>query len=447
VVGGGGGRGRSADGSDVGSGGDPFDEAPDGSTLARWRRKLVGEDGAIGVAGVVGVEGNGAEADAALRRPPPRRLDVSFKPVEFPAVALTPYPSDWATDVVAFLHNALRREMADLYALLHAMQVKHAALTLGHVADFFAWWAPFHRFFLAALAAEAAEVYPPLAERAAITHHKVRESSRVLVRERLTRALAAIAAYAGQFNPTKPPGELLPGLLQRVDELSFVHAYWAAAEAAVPPLLAAHFRKRDKARWERRIAASVRRAADGVDAEAAGAPPLPPAPDAVATEAALYVALLGRPLGTAAEARWLLSALRSADARAYAGWVRAAEREHWRPVRAFGKWAATAEVGPATGHAIGAALAVAADRRVALEQSKTSTAELSGRLPPPSPRGAGVMGGGGGGGSPPPPPPPPSPSHATTSTSVDVDVATSASRRPGTAAVYTTTGGGVHGDT
>ncbi|GAB0498262.1 hypothetical protein MMPV_009603 [Pyropia vietnamensis] len=364
-----------------GSGPDGLDlsgEDQDGSTLARWLRRRAGEDPSGGAGG-----GAGGDTPAFVRPLPRRPSAIMAKPVEFPPVTLTPYPSDWATDVVAFLHNALRREMADLYALLDAMQRKQAVLTLDHITTFYIWWAPFHRFFLAALAAEAAEVFPPLAERAPITHQRVRDSSRMLAAERLRRGLAAVAAYATAFTPTRPAGEMLSGLLAAVDELSWVHGYWAAMEAAVPPLLAAHFRKRDKVAWERRIAAHVRRGAglsSGTGGAADnGAPPLPAA--AREAETQLHMALLGRPLGTAAETIWKLGALRSGEGLAYSGWVRLADREHWRVVRGFSKWASAA-IAAAPGGAIGAALAVSSERRHALEASKTSAAELCG-LPSP----------------------------------------------------------------
>ncbi|KAK1858844.1 hypothetical protein I4F81_001444 [Pyropia yezoensis] len=241
--------GATAAGGGAADGLDLSGEDQDGSTLARWLRRRAGEDPSPA--------GGAAAGDTpAFARPSARRPSTTVaKPVEFPPVTLTPYPSDWATDVVSFLHNALRREMMDLYALLDAMQRKQAVLTLDHITTFYVWWAPFHRFFLAALAAEEAEVFPPLAERAPITHQRVRESSRTLATERLRRGLAAVAAYASAFTPTRPAGETLSGLLAAVDELSWVHGYWAAMEAAVPPLLVAQFRKRDKVAWERRIAA------------------------------------------------------------------------------------------------------------------------------------------------------------------------------------------------
>ncbi|GAB0498528.1 hypothetical protein MMPV_009874 [Pyropia vietnamensis] len=348
-----------------GSGPDGLDlsgEDQDGSTLARWLRRRAGEDPSGGAGG-----GAGGDTPAFVRPLPRRPSAIMAKPVEFPPVTLTPYPSDWATDVVAFLHNALRREMADLYALLDAMQRKQAVLTLDHITTFYIWWAPFHRFFLAALAAEAAEVFPPLAERAPITHQRVRDSSRMLAAERLRRGLAAVAAYATAFTPTRPAGEMLSGLLAAVDELSWVHGYWAAMEAAVPPLLAAHFRKRDKVAWERRIAAHVRRGAglsSGTGGAADnGAPPLPAA--AREAETQLHMALLGRPLGTAAETIWKLGALRSALASG-AGLLQVGLRGDRR----------------CAGGAIGAALAVSSERRHALEASKTSAAELCG-LPSP----------------------------------------------------------------
>eukprot|EP00168_Porphyra_purpurea_P010651 TRINITY_DN2651_c0_g1_i2.p2 TRINITY_DN2651_c0_g1~~TRINITY_DN2651_c0_g1_i2.p2 ORF type:complete len:352 (+),score=140.71 TRINITY_DN2651_c0_g1_i2:486-1541(+) len=274
---------------------------------------------------------------------------------ELPRIVLAPYgDGDWARDVVVFLHNAMRREFMDLYALLDVMQRKKSLLTHDVIESFFDWWADFQAFCLAAINAATDEVFPPITAREPITHQKVRQSSRMLTNGRFLVILQKITDYQSQFSRSRPAGEMLPGLLALVDELSFIHAYWAALEELIPPVIAVHFCKRDKALWERRIAAHVRRG-NNYD---------------------LNMALLGRWLSTAAEAKWKVANLRTSEHFTYGTWVREAERVHYRILKNFENRLVSEDESERV-RSIGVAMAVAPEWRERLEQSKTSTVELT----------------------------------------------------------------------
>jgi len=291
-----------------------------------------------------------------LRTATVRKREINSKLMaELPRIVLAPYgDGDWARDVVVFLHNAMRREFMDLYALLDIMQRKKSLLTHDVIESFFDWWADFQAFCLAAVNAATDEVFPPITAREPITHQKVRQSSRMLTNGRFLVILQKITEYQSQFSRSKPAGEMLPGLLALVDELSFIHTYWASLEEVIPPVIAVHFRKRDKALWERRIAAHVRRG-DNYD---------------------LNMALLGRWMSTAAEAKWKVANLRTSEHFTYGTWVREAERVHYRILKNFEN-RLVSEDESERARSIGVAMAVAPEWRERLEQSKTSTVELT----------------------------------------------------------------------
>lgn len=348
-----------------GRGGDVWDGDDGEPSILRWRKK----------------KGGGAHNDI-LRTAMVRKREINSKLIaEFPKIVLAPYgEGDWARDVVIFLHNAMRREFMDLYALLDVMQRKKSLLTHDVIGSFFDWWCDFQSFCIAAINAETDEVFPPITAREPITNHKVRQSSRMLTNGRFLVILQKVTDYQSAFNRNRPAGEMLPGLLALVDQLSFIHPYWAALEELVPPAIAMHFRKRDKALWERRIAAHVRRG-NNYD---------------------LNMALLGRWLSTAAETKWKVANLKTAEHFSYGTWVREAERVHYRILKNMENRLVSEDESERE-RSIGVAMAVAPEWRERLEQSKTSTVELSSSKeadPPagqPPPAKAGKAPGGGGG--------------------------------------------------
>ncbi|KAK1867101.1 hypothetical protein I4F81_009610 [Pyropia yezoensis] len=63
-----------------------------------------------------------------------------------PVLYLSAYGGRWASDVLTGLHNAVRRELLDMYACTASMQERGLNLTLAEVDEFAAWWALFRAF-------------------------------------------------------------------------------------------------------------------------------------------------------------------------------------------------------------------------------------------------------------------------------------------------------------
>lgn len=58
---------------------------------------------------------------------------------------------DWAMDTFAISHNAVRRELNDLYGLVVSMVKRKDAVNAEDINNFFVWWPPFAEFILDAL--------------------------------------------------------------------------------------------------------------------------------------------------------------------------------------------------------------------------------------------------------------------------------------------------------
>lgn len=382
--------------------------------------------------------GGGGETDI-LRTALPR-VNVDLKPdVVFRKVSLAPYGTNWASDVVVFLHNAVRREFMDLYALLDLMQRKRRTLTHDLVDVFFEWWTDFETFCVATVNAETEVIFPPLMKRTPLTAPALRDSARMLANGKFVVGLRKVTDFRPNFTPHLPAGEVLPRLISLVSELSFIHDYYASQEAALPPVIAAHFRKRNKASWEKALTDHMRYA-DSYD---------------------MNLVLLTRWLRPSADTKWRLRNLKPSEHLAFGGWRREAERNHLQIVDYFtqslcdggaaggggggggagvgaGGAAAMDADGTAAGGrpgstgpdavaggllgrinearkrrsaasggagangattAIGVAMAVAPEWRDRLEESKTSTLQLDGRAPSDTPAADGKGGGAAGDGT------------------------------------------------
>lgn len=66
----------------------------------------------------------------------------------------------WAVDVFSLPHNAVRRELMDLFKMMADAALLGTALTAAHVREVAAWWKVFHDFYLEVRGLEAGVILP-----------------------------------------------------------------------------------------------------------------------------------------------------------------------------------------------------------------------------------------------------------------------------------------------
>ncbi|GAB0491582.1 hypothetical protein MMPV_002836 [Pyropia vietnamensis] len=162
-----------------GSAGRSFLRRPAGSGGASFLRKparvpplRVGADGACGGGGGGGsaVPGGGGV--------PPRDLSVepvwvgpdgpaayaAFHATSLRAPVLCPAEfgnrAKWAVDIFSLPHNAIRRELMDLFKMMADAALLGTSLTAAHVREVAAWWKVFHDFFLDIRGLEGGVILP-----------------------------------------------------------------------------------------------------------------------------------------------------------------------------------------------------------------------------------------------------------------------------------------------
>mmetsp|Transcript_7536 Transcript_7536/g.16016 ORF Transcript_7536/g.16016 Transcript_7536/m.16016 type:complete len:1052 (+) Transcript_7536:291-3446(+) len=85
-----------------------------------------------------------------LRRANQRRLDAASVPIRLPVLCLVDHGVTWSwpLDVISLCHNAVRREMMDLYTMILSIQARHYCIDLHEASEFAQWFATFRAFFL-----------------------------------------------------------------------------------------------------------------------------------------------------------------------------------------------------------------------------------------------------------------------------------------------------------
>jgi hypothetical protein len=163
--------------------------------------------------------------------------------VTFPTITLAPWGGNWSKDIVSLMHNAIMREISDLFDLASTMQRRKFSLTQHHVKMFYKWFDEFHSFAETCLSVESTFLVPWITKNEKFKlGGVVRESQRMVHCGSFRHSLSRIADYRYKFNPSLPVGERLDGLLVLVSNLAAVPEYYAAAHTIVPCFIELHHR-------------------------------------------------------------------------------------------------------------------------------------------------------------------------------------------------------------
>jgi hypothetical protein len=163
--------------------------------------------------------------------------------VTFPTITLAPWGGNWSKDIVSLMHNAIMREISDLFDLASTMQRRKFSLTQHHVKLFYNWFDEFHAFAETCLSVESTFLVPWITKNEKFKlGGVVRESQRMVHCGSFRHSLSRIADYRYKFNPSLPVGERLDGLLVLISKLSAVPEYYASAHTIVPYFIELHHR-------------------------------------------------------------------------------------------------------------------------------------------------------------------------------------------------------------
>ncbi|KAA8499545.1 hypothetical protein FVE85_7130 [Porphyridium purpureum] len=166
--------------------------------------------------------------------------------VKMPVVIATPYGKLWSMDVLAVYHNAIKKEVMDMYNMVECMLRFQMSLGYDDVTRFFEWWDVFESFLMDYFELEEKVIFPYIAEKFDFADTKLSRQERMLTKARITQFLAQIDDMEDIFI-NRPPGECLPRFVEFLDKFTpRLLGYFNTQETIVPRTLQKFFQPDDK---------------------------------------------------------------------------------------------------------------------------------------------------------------------------------------------------------
>jgi len=173
--------------------------------------------------------------------------------IKMPVLIPAPYGKLWSVDVFALYHNALKKELQDMYSIVESMYKFQINLGFEDIERFYSWWEVFEGFIIDFFDIEEHVIYPYISERAPLGQTKVSKTERSLLKGRMSRVLREIDEMEDSFM-NRPPGEMLPRFVEFLDNFSpKLLGYFHLEETIMPNLLQKHFQPDDRARIQSRV--------------------------------------------------------------------------------------------------------------------------------------------------------------------------------------------------
>lgn len=272
---------------------------------------------------------------------------------KYPEVKLTPHGNGWAMDSFALIHNAIKKELSDLFHIGNVMQRRKLMLTMDHIEVFYEWWADFKEFTLEALSVEE-DVYYAWVGSKDYLRGAFKKSERMRVNGATRNTITNIIEYRDKFLPYLPVGERLDGLLVQFNEFQTILDHYDAVAASLPAYIETLFRQKEKDNNTKEVIAEFRRR-DGYNRN---------------------LVLLVRWLPDRSMKRWALSHLKPKDLIHFKGWRKVIQEEHCGLARSF----EDIVMGPAEEEmgapVIGAAMAINEEMREHIDKNRVSVRSL-----------------------------------------------------------------------
>lgn len=157
----------------------------------------------------------------------------------FPEIQLAPWGGRWSKDILVLLHNAVLAETRDVFRICSILERNQFVLNREHVHQFYDWFDDFHQFVRTSIAIEEEYIFPWITrnEEQEVKAGPMRAGARMLYFGTVRRSLQLIADYRSQFHPHLPVGERVSGLLEIVQKLSVIPAFYAEAHNLLPDIV------------------------------------------------------------------------------------------------------------------------------------------------------------------------------------------------------------------
>mmetsp|Transcript_5615 Transcript_5615/g.10006 ORF Transcript_5615/g.10006 Transcript_5615/m.10006 type:complete len:369 (-) Transcript_5615:531-1637(-) len=167
----------------------------------------------------------------------------------------------WQLDVFSFPHNAIRREMSDMYYLVASMQKRVLDLSHDDIDDFYDWFDIFQMFVQWYFVFEEKLLLPWVAPATELTGI-LSEAERKKRHESLLERLSDIDLCQDRFSHL-PAGEVLPALIVALDRFSpSIIEYFGEQEKTLPFALTQLYGEEDKKKFDEVVLEYIRNSED-----------------------------------------------------------------------------------------------------------------------------------------------------------------------------------------
>jgi hypothetical protein len=182
-------------------------------------------------------------------------LKSDGKVPRIPVLCMCDYGSgNYASDLWVLPHNALRRELFDLYEMIGVIRLRYLTLTWGDVYDLRRWWRLFSFFWRQYLAIEDGALTPLVASLLQVDGRREQLRKKIValeeVREWICCKFEEVDSYMEEFEAL-PRSKALSLLCMTTDALGFkMLSYFNGQERLLPILVESYHEESVKLRTE-----------------------------------------------------------------------------------------------------------------------------------------------------------------------------------------------------
>ncbi|PXF40656.1 hypothetical protein BWQ96_09637 [Gracilariopsis chorda] len=168
--------------------------------------------------------------------------------------AINPLPlgSTWALDLPARLHNAIRRELIDLYNMVDSMKRRVHQLGTADMRTFFSWWRLFSSFLKTVFLTHTQVIFPWLSAKTTLPD-AVNDAHIQEVQDKL-QALLKEFRIANEQLSRRAPDETLARIIKGLIHMHIIVQHLESVESALPDVIEQHFQPTDQKKIEKKVA-------------------------------------------------------------------------------------------------------------------------------------------------------------------------------------------------
>jgi len=179
-----------------------------------------------------------------------------------PSLVYQVHGRDWSKEIFAVYHNAVRREMMDLYYILGSLNKRQYFLEREEISLFMRWFDLFHWFVVCMLRLDEAVILSWVEASSAPLEGPMAQDRRSATRREINEQLEKVATRVDETRiQSVPPGELFSVITQSINEFSrILLRYFSDAVRVVGPAIkesqtpeSVHRQSMEIAKWVRGV--------------------------------------------------------------------------------------------------------------------------------------------------------------------------------------------------